>query len=157
MTDRQMTDHPTTMGRPPRKFAELTVGETIETARRTVTEAHVVLFAGLTGDFHPVHTDEEFAKGTLYGGRIAHGPLIFSMCTGLFIQADPLDSIAFLGMDWQLLKPVMIGDTIHVRSTLDSTRITSSGDKAIVQHTREVVNQRQDVVHKGITKIMMLI
>jgi acyl dehydratase len=140
-----------------RRFADLKLGEVIETPAITVTEAHVVAFAGLTGDFHSLHTNEEYARTTQFGGRIAHGPLIFSMCTGLFVRADPLDSIAFLGMDWQLLKPVMIGDTIHVKSTLDSSRVTSAGNRAIVQHSREVVNQRAEVVQKGTTKIMMIV
>ena len=140
-----------------RPFADLKVGEVIVSASITVTEAHVVQFAGITGDFHPLHTNEEFAKTTQFGGRIAHGPLIFSLSTGLFTQADPLDSIAFLGMEWKLLKPVKLGDTIRVRSTLTKTRMTSSGDKAIVEHFREVLNQHDDVVQEGTTGIMMLI
>ena len=140
-----------------RKYADLKVGEVVETAAITVTEAHVVTFAGLTGDFHQLHTNEEFAKTTQFGGRIAHGPLIFSMCCGLFVRADPLDSIAFLGMDWQLLKPVLFGDTIFVRSKLQSSRVTSAKNRAIVEHLREVINQRNEVVQKGTTKIMMLV
>lgn len=140
-----------------RKYADLKVGEVIETAAITVTETHVVTFAGLTGDFHQLHTNEEFAKTTQFGGRIAHGPLIFSMCCGLFVRADPLDSIAFLGMDWQLLKPVMLGDTIHVRSTLQNSRVTSAKNRAIIEHLREVINQHGEVVQKGMTKIMMLV
>lgn len=140
-----------------RSYADLKVGEVIESASVTVTETHVVQFAGITGDFHPLHMNEEFAKSTVFEGRIAHGPLIFSLCTGLFTQADPLDSIAFLGMEWKLLKPVKIGDTIHVRSTLKNTRITSSRNKAIVEHFREVLNQRNEVVQQGTTGIMMLI
>lgn len=142
---------------PQRKYRDIAVGEVIESAAITVTEAHVVNFAGLTGDFHPLHTNDEFAKSTQFGGRLAHGPLIFSMCTGLFVRADPLDSIAFLGMDWQLLGPVRLGDTIFVRSTLKSARVTSSGNRAIVEHLREVVNQRGEVVQKGTTKIMMIV
>jgi acyl dehydratase len=140
-----------------RSYADLNVGEVIVSPSVTVTEAHVVQFAGITGDFHPLHMNDEFAKTTQFGGRIAHGPLIFSLCTGLFTQADPLDSIAFLGMEWKLLRPVKIGDTIHVRSTLKNTRITSSRDKAIVEHFREVLNQRDEVVQEGNTGIMMLI
>lgn len=140
-----------------RPFADLKAGEVIVSASITVTEAHVVQFAGITGDFHPLHTNEEFAKSTQFGGRIAHGPLIFSLSTGLFTQADPLDSIAFLGMEWKLLKPVKLGDTIRVRSTLTKTRLTSSGGKGIVEHFREVLNQRDEVVQQGTTGIMMLI
>ena len=95
------------------------------------------------GDGTIVH---EVARATPFGGRIAHGPLIFSLATGLFTQADPLNSIAFLGMTWKYLKPVAIGDTVRVQSTLTDTRVTSAGDRAIVHHKREVLNQRDEVV-----------
>ena len=140
-----------------RKFADLKEGEVIETASITVTEAHVVTFAGLTGDFHPLHTDETFASQTQFRGRIAHGPLIFGLCTGLFVRADPLDTIAFLGMNWELLKAVKLGDTIHVRSKLSDVRITSAKNRAILTHTREVINQDGDVVQQGTTTMMMII
>jgi acyl dehydratase len=140
-----------------RRYEDLAVGEVIESAAVTITEAHVVAFAGLTGDFHPLHMDEVHARATPFKARIAHGPLVFSIGTGLFSRADPLDSIAFLGMEWRLLKPVFFGDTIHVRSTLVDTRVTSSGDRAIVEHMREVRNQREEVVQSGTTKIMMLV
>ena len=140
-----------------RRYEDLRIDEVVESQGLTITETHVVLFAGLTGDFHPVHTDETVASQSPYGGRIAHGPAVFAIATGLFTIADPIDSIAFLGMTWRYLKPVAIGDTIHVRSTLLSTRITSSQDKAIVHHKREVVNQRSEVVQEGETDIMMLL
>jgi acyl dehydratase len=140
-----------------RKFEELELDEVFESSGLTITETHVVLFAGLTGDFHPVHTDETVASQSPYGGRIAHGPAVFAIATGLFTIADPIDSIAFLGMTWKYLRPVPIGDTIRVRSTLLNKRITSSGDKAIVHHSREVLNQRDEVVQEGETDIMMLL
>jgi len=140
-----------------RGFSEIREGEVIVSPAITVTETHVVTFAGISGDFHPLHMNEEFARANGFEGRIAHGPLVFSICTGLFTQADPLDTIAFLGMDWKLLKPVAFGDTIRVRSTLEKTRVTSKGDRAIVQHKREVLNQSDEVVQSGVTHMMMLL
>lgn len=140
-----------------RGFSEIREGEVILSPAITVTETHVVTFAGISGDFHPLHMNEEFARANGFDSRIAHGPLVFSICTGLFTQADPLDTIAFLGMEWKLLKPVSFGDTIRVRSTLEKTRITSNGDRAIVQHKREVLNQRDEVVQTGVTHMMMLL
>jgi acyl dehydratase len=138
-----------------RAFEEMTNGEVIISQAITVTETHVVNFAGITGDFHPLHMNETFAREAGFSGRIAHGPLVFSICTGLFTQADPLDTIAFLGMDWKLVKPVNFGDTIHVRSTLQNTRTTSKGDRVIVQHLREILNQNDEVVQQGTTHMMM--
>ena len=140
-----------------RRYEDLVVGEVVESPGLTITETHVVLFAGLTGDFHPVHTNEVMARATQYGGRIAHGPAIFAIATGLFTIADPIDSIAFLGMTWKYLKPVALGNTVRVRSTLMNTRVTSSGDKAIIHHKREVLNERDEVVQEGETDIMMLL
>ncbi|MGH3452347.1 MAG: MaoC/PaaZ C-terminal domain-containing protein, partial [Haloechinothrix sp.] len=109
------------------------------------------------GDFHPVHMNEEVAKTTQFGGRIAHGPLIFALATGLFTQADKLNSIAFLGMEWRFLKPVALGDTVRVRSELIEKRLTKSGERAIARHKREVLNQRDEIIEEGETSVMMLV
>jgi acyl dehydratase len=138
-----------------RVYGELSVGEVIVSPAITITEAHVVNFAGISGDFHPLHMNDDFARANGFQGRIAHGPLIFSICTGLFTQADPLYTNAFLGMDWKLSRPVLFGDTVRVRSTLQSLRITSKGDRGIVVHLREVLNQRDELVQSGTTQMMM--
>ncbi len=92
----------------------LEVGQAVE-SRKTISESDVYLFAGVTGDFNPLHVDEEFAKGTLFGARVAHGPLTFSLCAGLLGTELPgLGTIA-ISNQVSYLRPVYIGDTIAVR------------------------------------------
>ena len=83
-------------------------------AARTITDADVTNFAGISGDFNPLHTDEEFAKQTQFGGRIFHGPGVFAVATGLESRLGIKEgtAIAFLGMTWNLKGAVKIGDTI---------------------------------------------
>ncbi|MDR7519979.1 MAG: MaoC/PaaZ C-terminal domain-containing protein [Armatimonadota bacterium] len=140
-----------------RKYEDLVEGEVVESQAITVTEAHVVHFAGLTGDFHPVHMDDGYAKQTPFGGRIAHGALVLSLAVALAGMACPLESIAFLGVSWRFVKPVAIGDTIRVRSTLLKKRLTSRGDRGIVHHRLEVLNQLGEVVQEGETHIMVVV
>lgn len=92
----------------------LEVGDAVE-SRKTISESDVYLFAGVTGDFNPLHVDEEFAKGTLFGARVAHGPLTFSLCAGLLGTELPgLGTIA-ISNQVSYQRPVYIGDTIAVR------------------------------------------
>jgi acyl dehydratase len=137
-------------------FDEFEVGRTWLTPRRTITEADIVMFAGLTGDFNPVHTDEEFAKLTPFGTRILHGPAVFAIATGLEFRLGIKEgtAIAFLGMTWDLKAPVKIGDTIHVFQRVDSVRPTKNPSRGIVSFWVEVRNQRNEVCQQGEWKVM---
>ncbi len=99
-----------------RYFDDYNLGDTFATRTRTITEADIVNFAGLSGDFHELHMSEEFAKRGPFGRRIAHGALIFSISTGLVIQMGDSDHvIAFYGVDkLRFTHPTFIGDTIRV-------------------------------------------
>lgn len=93
---------------------QLKVGDAVE-SRKTISESDVYLFAGVTGDFNPVHVDKEYAKRTIFGGRVAHGPLTFSLCAGLLGTELPgLGTIA-ISNQVRYQRPVYIGDTIAVR------------------------------------------
>jgi 3-hydroxybutyryl-CoA dehydratase len=140
-----------------RSFADFAPGTAVETRARTVTEADVVGFAGLTWDFYPLHTDEEFAKATRFGTRIAHGPLVYSMSIGIM----PIDFfgdaiIAFAGVeDLKHRAPVFIGDTIDVTATVVGAEPTSRGDAGIVRLEYVTRNQRREEVLKMTAVFLM--
>ncbi|WP_449441095.1 MaoC/PaaZ C-terminal domain-containing protein [Pseudomonas migulae] len=138
-------------------FDELTVGQEWNSPRRTITEADIVMFAALTGDHNPVHTDEEFAKTTVFGGRILHGPAGFAIATGLESRLGIKEgtAIAFLGMTWDLRGPIKIGDTIHVNQKVGSKRETKKPSVGIVNFQVALVNQRGESVQEGEWKVMM--
>lgn len=97
-----------------RYFEDYAVGDTGTTRGRTITEADIVAFAGVSGDFQPLHTDAAYAATQRYGQRIAHGMLVLSVATGL-IDIDAPYAEAFLGIDGLRFRaPTFIGDTIHV-------------------------------------------
>jgi len=132
-----------------RHFEELTPGETFTTAARTVTEGAVDLFAGLSGDFNPLHTDEEQARRGPLGGRIAHGMLVLALATGQANQLGIFEgtTLALLGMDrirWTA--PVRLGDTVHTRLTVKDRRESSKPDRGVVTFAVVVRNQRGETV-----------
>jgi len=122
------------------------------TPARTITDADVTNFAGISGDYNPLHTDEEFAKKTQFGGRIFHGPGVFAIATGLESRLGIKEgtAIAFLGMTWNLKAAVKIGDTIHVEQTVAAVRPSSSKpDRGVVTFDVSVLNQRNEVCQDG--------
>ena len=132
-------------------FDDFAIGQTWDSPARTITEADLVAFAGLSGDFNPLHTDEEFARTTPFGGRIFHGPGVFAIATGLESRLGIKEgtAIAFLGMTWNLKAAVRIGDTIHVHQTVAACRLTSKEDRGIVTFDVAVLNQRGEVCQDG--------
>ena len=137
-------------------FEDFTVGHEWVSPRRTITEADIVMFAGLTGDYNPLHTDEEFAKTTPFGGRILHGPGVFAIATGLEMRLGLKEgtAIAFLGMTWDLREPVRIGDTISVFQRVKAIRQTKNPMRGIVTFWVEVRNQRGETCQEGEWKVM---
>ena len=141
-------------------FDDLQIGEKEKTAGRTITEADVVNFAGLSGDFNAVHIDKEFAKNTFFGKRIAHGILVFAVASGLFTQSRMNISIkenvlALMEINWKFLKPVFIGDTIHLEVEIMEKKETSKPDRGVVIKRRTVVNQNGDIVQQGDVALMV--
>lgn len=140
-----------------RYYEDFQAGDAWESPRRTITETDIVMFAALTGDYIPVHTDEEFAKCTLFGGRILHGAAAFAIATGLESRLGLKDgtAIAFLGMTWDFKAPIRIADTIFVRQRVLSKRETKRPGSGIVTFHVELANQRNEVVQEGEWKVMM--
>jgi acyl dehydratase len=128
-------------------FEDYQVGSTRETQGRTITETDFVLHAGQSGDFYPHHMDAEWCKTQDFGQRIAHGTLIFTVAVGL--TAGDINPEAFTyGYDrLRFIKPVFIGDTLHVRVTLKEKRDSPKRpDQGIVVELVEAFNQHQQVV-----------
>ena len=129
-------------------FEDLDSTADMTTRGRTITEADIVTFAGLTGDFIELHTNEEFAKQTKFGRRVAHGALTFSMSIGLTTRMNLLDDsvIAFAGVDkLRFVGPVFIGDTIHVTKRVVE-RLELGPLQGTVTFETKVLNQRDELV-----------
>lgn len=132
-------------------FEELEVGQTIETPARTVTEADVTLFAGLSGDYNPLHTDAEYARTTPFGQQIAHGLLGLSVASGLAWQTGFVKGTAeaFIGLDWKFRAPIYIGDTIRLRAEVSKKKEISRLGGGFIIFSVTLLNQRDEVVQKG--------
>jgi len=131
-------------------------GQSWISSARTITEADIVNFAGISGDFNPIHTDHEYARNTPYGKPIAHGLLTLAVTSGLSINSPPIRTMAFVGIkDWQFLEPVFIGDTIHIRSTLLEKEVRARGRRALLTWQCEVLNQQEKVLQRGITTTLV--
>lgn len=134
-----------------RYFEEFEVGQKIITAGRTITESDVVRFAGLSGDYNQIHTDADYAAGWMFGERIAHGLLVLSIATGLAVQTGMIEGtvLAFRELEWKFSRPVMLGDTVHVEIEVVETKALSRLGGGNVTMKVSVLNQRDEVVHRG--------
>ncbi|MEM1551484.1 MAG: MaoC/PaaZ C-terminal domain-containing protein [Candidatus Bathyarchaeia archaeon] len=138
------------------------VGERVVSPGRTITEADIVMFAGISGDWTELHTNAEYMKNSPFGQRIAHGMLTLSVASGLVLrvtQRSQLEVLAFLGMDSvRFTAPVFIGDTIRVESEVIEARPSKSRPGAGILKFRHVVkNQRDEVVAAYDTALMVRI
>src|SRR6266849_4610147 len=114
-------------------FDDVRVGQEWESLGRTVTESDIVNFAGLSGDFNPIHMDHEFCKKTVFRKPIAHGLLVLAMGSGLGLACPPMRTLAFLSIkEWKFIEPVYIGDTIRVRAKLLEKEERSRGRRGTV-------------------------
>src|ERR1700741_4307441 len=122
------------MAAPPRRFFEdIEVGEEYVSPGRTVTEADIVIFAGLSGDYNVLHTDAEFMKQSIFGERIAHGLLCLAMQSGLFSRAtQAYATLAFVGLRWKFKAPVKIGDTIRLKAKVTGKKDLSEPGRSLV-------------------------
>ena len=132
---------------------DLSAGQRFVSAGRTITEADVVAFAGLSGDFNPIHTDAEFAGDTVYGQRVVYGLLGLSIATGLLDRLGVFSgsAMAMLGIQsWTFPAPVFIGDTVHLELTILGVRPSrSKPDRGVVERQFELKNQRGEIVQTG--------
>ena len=125
-------------------FADISVGDTASMSK-TVTEADIVNFAGVTGDFNPVHVDAEYASGSLFKERIAHGMLAAGYISAVLGMQLPGPNAIYLGQTLEFKLPVKIGDTVTVTVTVAEKR----DEKRILKLDTTVTNQRGQVVVSG--------
>jgi 3-hydroxybutyryl-CoA dehydratase len=139
------------LGSQGRYFEEFEVGDEINSQARTMTEGDIVAFAGLSGDYNPLHTDAEFARTTPFGQRIAHGLLGLAVASGLAARTGFIDGTvqAFTGLTWRFKAPVFIGDTVHLKSVVSRKRAMASLGGGIVYLEVELLNQRSEVLQQG--------
>lgn len=132
-------------------FEEFEIGQEIITAGRTITETDIVNFAAFTGDTNQMHTDAEYAKGTMFGERIAHGLLGLAYAGGLGWQMGFIEGtvIAFMGLEWKFRAPVKIGDTIHVVMKVKQKKEMKAAGGGIVILEMRVLNQADKVTQQG--------
>jgi acyl dehydratase len=134
------------------------LGKSFISSARTVTETDIVMFAGISGDYNPLHINEEHCKKTQFGTRIAHGPLVYAIAAGLLFQLHLYDDtlIAFLGFEnLRFTKPVKIGDTIHAKVTVTELTETSKADRGVMKRLLQVINQNGDVVQEGVQAFLL--
>jgi acyl dehydratase len=129
----------------------LEIGQTFLTPGKTIGEGDINLFAGLVGDFTPIHVDDVFAKSSPFGARIAHGPLAMSTAIGMLTHTGVLGErvIGLVNLNWDFCGPVMINDTIRSRVRVDELRPTSKPGRSLVAFAFEVINQDERVVQRG--------
>lgn len=138
-------------------FEDFEVGMTLRTRGRTVTEADIVNFATLTGDFNPMHTDAEFMKAHMLGQRVAHGMLTLSYAVGLIYQLGVIErtGLAFRGVEMKFSLPVLIGDTIHAELAITELKEMKRLGGGAVTIEVKVVNQEGKVVQSGVLTMLV--
>ncbi len=139
------------------KYDEFEIGQEFTTASRTITEGDVSTFAGLSGDYNPLHTDEEYGKHTPFGGRIAHGLLAVAVSTGQANQLGIFEgtTIALLSMSFKYTGAVKFGDTIHTVLTVTEMKESKKPDRGVVTFDVKTVNQKEESVVEGQWVVML--
>ena len=139
---------------------DYTVGEKMVSPSRTITEADIVNFAMITGDWHPIHINKEYAKTSVFGERIAHGMLTLTLGSALCMWMgpntySPKSFIAFITMDGvKITVPTKIGDTLHWEGTVANLEAKSKG-RGIITYDCAIKNQRDETCLTYVHKMMV--
>ncbi len=138
-------------------FEDWEEGRELWTASRTISEADIAAFAGVSGDFNPLHTNEVFAASTPMKTRIAHGMLGVAVATGLANQTRTMEgtTIALMSQTLNYKAPVFPGDTLTLRLTVEERKLSSKGGRGVVTLAMDLFNQRDEVVTDGHWVLMM--
>lgn len=132
-------------------YEEYEIGAHLVTRGRTITESDIVQFAGLTGDYNPMHTDAEYMKTHMMGQRIAHGMLTLSYAVGQAYQLGFMEGtiLAFRGLEMKFSLPVFIGDTMHVELTVREKKDALRMGGGLVTLDVRIINQHGKTVQSG--------
>ncbi len=133
-------------------FEDFEEGNATTTPGRTITETDMVNFAGISGDFNPIHMDAEFSKTGPFGRRVVYGLLVMSIASGLVVQTGMVQGLqgGFREINhWKFMKPVFIGDTIHVEYEITEKRPMPRAGGGLIVLEQRIVNQHQATVMKG--------
>lgn len=155
----KMTEKRTLKARKGLYFDEFEVGQSITTVGRTITEADVVAFAALTGDWTTIHTDATYAARHPLGQRVAHGLLGLSIASALVTRWGLIEEtvLAFREIgEWKFSLPIYLGDTIHVRATVSETKPVRRLGGGLVTFKVELLNQDDKVVQRGSWSLLMM-
>lgn len=137
-------------------YEEFAIGDSVESVGRTVTEADVVNFAALSGDWNLIHSDAEYSKAQMFGQRVAHGLLVLSIASGLAVRLGFMEEtvMAFRGLEWKFTKPVFMGDTVRLRVTVEEKKEMRRLGGGLVTFRMEIVNQKSEIVQRGTWEIL---
>lgn len=139
-------------------YEDFVVGEAHVSPGRTITEADLVLYTGLSGDFNQVHTDEEYCRKIgAFNGRIIHGLFALSLVEGLKSRLGHFEGTSLASMEWKwrFLKPLYVGDTVHVKWSITAKRETKKPGRGIITEFVQLLNQRDEVLGEGEHLVMM--
>jgi acyl dehydratase len=138
-------------------FEEFTVGDIGTSATRTITEADIVAFAGLSGDFNEIHVSEEFSKSGLFGKRIAHGILGLSIASGLAVQMGFMRTTVevFRNIEWEFVGAIFIGDTVKLQAEVTETKAFPRLKNGRVTFKLTLSKQSGEVVQRGTWSILV--
>jgi len=141
-------------------FHELAIGSEFTGSGRTLTEADLSIACMVSGDWHPIHSDETYAKEKGLRGRLFHGAFGLFVATGMATKLPHFSDeiVGATGVrEWSYKAPLFVGDTIRVKSTILGKRITSDGKRAVIERTLSLLNQDDKVIQEGIVGTMVRI
>jgi len=128
--------------------AQLQIGETFEGPSKTLTDAHFLLFSGITGDVHPIHYDVEYAKQTRFGKPLAHGLLLAGLTAlGGSNARERIEGFVFVEQSCRFLKPAVVGDTVRPRFSVEN--IWQEGERRFCRIKTALLNQRNETLLEG--------
>jgi acyl dehydratase len=139
-------------------FNELVVGSEFVGTGRTLTDSDLSIACMVSGDWHPIHSDEIYAKKRGLPGRLFQGSFGILIATGMATSLPHFsdDIVGATGIrEWAYRAPIFVGDTVHVRSVILSKRVTSDGKRAVIERTLSLINQKDTVVQEGVAGTMV--